>query len=100
MAEKVIILEADIEIDKAVKETIKLKEEIKLLEVQTAKAKEEQGELSAEYIKYSAALKTAQQDLKAQEKINQQVIKSNIANAGSVEQMRLELSLISKQWAE
>ena len=100
MAEKVIILEADIEIDKAVKETIKLKEEIKILEVQTAKAKEEQGELSAEYIKYSAALKTAQQDLKAQEKLNQQIIKSNIANAGSVEQMRLELSLVSKQWAE
>jgi hypothetical protein len=100
MADTTKLIVIDIDTDAAVKDIIALKETIAVLTKQTAKAKEETGELSAEYIQYSASLKGAQQDLSKLEKNLITVSKAQNANAGSIEQARLQLTAISAEWAK
>ena len=65
--EKINLFELDIDTDEAARDLVALREEIELLKKQTEIAKKEQGEFSAEYVKYSAALKSAQGEARTQE---------------------------------
>lgn len=100
MAEKINLFELDIDTDAAVRDVIALKENIEILKAQTKKAKEEQGEFSAEYIKYSAALKSAQGEVRTQEGLIKNATSANVAAAGSIDQLRKQLSVVSVQWAQ
>jgi hypothetical protein len=99
MAEKIIIAEFDLDMESAIKDTIRLKEEIEVLKGQTKKAKTEQGELSSEYIQYSAALKSTQASLRTQEQLLIKASSATNAQAGSIEQLRDQLYIVSKQWS-
>lgn len=99
MAEKINLFELDIDTDAAVRDVIALKENIEILKAQTKKAKEEQGEFSAEYVKYSAALKSAQGEVRTQENLIKNATSANVAAAGSIDQLRKQLSVVSVQWA-
>lgn len=100
MAEKINLFELDIDTDAAVRDVIALKENIEILKAQTKKAKEEQGEFSAEYVKYSAALKSAQGEVRTQENLIKNATSANVAAAGSIDQLRKQLSVVSAQWAQ
>lgn len=100
MAEKVTLLEVDIDINAAAKDAKALKEEIALLKAQTEKAKKEQGEFSKEYIQYQAALKSTQKDLRTQENLIIKSTQAQNAATGSIDQLRNQLSVVSVQWAK
>jgi len=67
--ETINLFEVTINTDQAVQDTIKLKEEVAMLTAETKRLKEQQGELSEEYVKSNAALKGAQSELREQEKV-------------------------------
>lgn len=98
MAEKVTLFEADINIKEAVNDAKKLKEEIELLRSQTEKAKNDQGELSAEYIKYAASLKSAQTELNTQNKLIQQSILIDADRLSTTEQLALQSKELKKEY--
>ena len=99
MAEQTTILSVTIDIDAAAKGARELAEEIEVLKSQTKKAKDEQGQFSEEYIKYSAALKSAQKDQRVQNNLIEKSISANQAAEGSIDQLRKQLSVVSVQWA-
>lgn len=88
MAEEKVIIELDIKTDKAVADTIALKEEVALLRSQTKLAKDQQGELSEEFIKYNAALKAAEKQLRVNEKQLIANAEQNKQDIGTLEQAR------------
>ncbi len=90
MAEKITLLELDIQTDQVEKDIISLKEEIKLLEAQTIKAKKEHGELSSEYIQYSSALHSAKSDLKTTESLYNKLTAAQQDNAGTLQKLEAE----------
>jgi len=90
MAEKVEILDLQIETSSAVANTKKLAEEVALLKAQTAKAKAENGELSEEYIQYNAALKSAQKEMRANERVLQSLTQAETAEAGTIEKLQAQ----------
>lgn len=98
--EKTVIIEVDIDIDKAAKGSKALGEEIQVLKSQTKKAKDEQGEFSEEYIKYNAALKSAQKEQRTQNTLIEKSITANNQAKGSIDQLRSQLSIVSVQWAK
>lgn len=98
MAEKITLVELDIDIDKAIKDTKTLTEEVELLKAQTKAAKEQQGELSEEYIQYSSTLKVAQKELNQQKRLTEEVIAADNAQSGSIEQLRRQLSVVTIEW--
>jgi hypothetical protein len=100
MAEKVTLIEVDIDIDAAVKGSKSLAEEVAVLKSQTKKAKEEQGEFSKEYIQYNAALKSAQKEQRVQNNLIEKSISANIAAKGSIDQLRNQLAVVSVQWSK
>jgi hypothetical protein len=100
MADTIVLTEIDINTDKAVKDIIDLKEEIAVLKSQTKSAKESQGELSEEYIKYAAALKSAQGELRTQENLLVKVNTANNAQAGSLDKLKAQLSVTTAQWSK
>jgi hypothetical protein len=98
--EKVTLYEIDIDIDLAVKDTIKLKKEIENLKEVSEIAKRTQGELSEEYITYQAELKATQKELRVNEKLTQDAIAADRAADGSINQLRKDLSTTTVQWAK
>ena len=92
--DKIILTQIDIDVEAAIKDTIRFKEEIELLKAQTAKAKTEQGELSAEYIQYSAALKNAQGDLRTQENLMQKLNTSTDEQVGTIARLEAQNSAL------
>lgn len=99
MAEETInLFEINIDVKTAVEDTKRLKEEIEQLKAQAAKAKDEQGELSTEYLKYASALKTAQNELRVNEKLTQNLIKANTAKKDSIDQLRADLAIVTQKW--
>jgi len=98
--EKVTLIEVDIDIDKAVAGSKALAEEVAVLKSQTNQAKKEQGEFSKEYIKYNAALKSAQKEQRTQNNLIEKSISANVAAEGSIDQLRSQLAVTSVQWAK
>lgn len=90
MAEKIVIFEADINTDGAVQETIKLKEELVVLKAQAQKAKEQQGELSEEYLKYKAAVQSVEGEIRTQENLTKKLTSANAENAGTIAKLEAE----------
>jgi hypothetical protein len=88
--EKIILTELDFDTDSAVKNAIALKEEIALLKAQTQKAKKETGETSAEYIKYNAALKSTQGELRSQENLLKKLSSAQSDNAGTIQKLEAQ----------
>ena len=100
MAEdKIILTQIDIDVEASIKDTIRLKEEIAKLKKETDLLKETEGETSASYIQANATLKAAQSELKSNEAITQKVISANRANAGSLDELKAKLAVVSKQWS-
>lgn len=97
--EKIILAQIDIDLDQAIKDTQELKKQYIDLKAKTDELKKTEGETSAEYIKSSAQLKVLQSELKSQETITQKVIAGNKANAGSLDSLKAELAIVSKQWS-
>lgn len=99
MAEKIVIAEFDIDMEAAIKETIRLKEENIKLRKTLVEVKETEGELSSEYIQNSAALKANQAAIRTQEQLLIKASSATNAQTGSIEQLRDQLYIVSKQWA-
>lgn len=97
--EKINLFELDIDTDEAARDLVALREQIELLKKQTEIAKKEQGEFSAEYVKYAAALKSAQTEARTQENLIKNATSANVAASGSIDQMRKQLAVVSVQWA-
>lgn len=97
--EKINLFELDIDTDEAARDLVALREQIELLKKQTEIAKKEQGEFSAEYVKYAAALKSAQGEARTQENLIKNATSANVAASGSIDQMRKQLAVVSVQWA-
>lgn len=100
MAEKVVLISADIDTTKAVKDAQALRTEVEKLKAKTEELKKTQGETSKEYVEASAQLKATQSELRSHENILGKVVAANKANTGSISQMRAELSVVSKAWAD
>lgn len=100
MAEKVVLVSADIDTTKAVKDAQALRTEVEKLKAKTEELKKTQGETSKEYVEASAQLKATQSELRSHENILGKVVAANKANTGSISQMRAELSVVSKAWAD
>lgn len=97
--EKINLFELDIDTDEAARDLVALREQIEKLKAETEKAKKEQGEFSTEYVKYAAALKAAQAEARTQENLIKNATSANTAAAGSIDQMRKQLAVVSAQWA-
>jgi len=93
-AESINLFEINVNVDAAINDTRKLREEVDLLKAQTKKAKEELGETSDEYIKYSAELRNAQKDLKAQETMNQKISESRNEEIGTLKRLEAQNSAL------
>lgn len=94
------LFEVEINVKKALEETRALRIEQQQLKEESERLKREQGELSDEYIESQAALKATTAELRANERLTQNVIAANNANTGSIEQMRKQLAVVSVQWAK
>src|SRR5690554_7061501 len=91
--EKINLFELDIDTDEAARDLVALREQIELLKKQTEIAKKEQGEFSAEYVKYAAELKSAQTEECTQENLIKNATSANVAAAGRIDQMRKQLAV-------
>jgi hypothetical protein len=100
MAEKLPLFELEIDLAKATADVRSTKIAIQQLTEESEKLKDAEGELSDEYLESQAALKTLKTELRANEKITQNVISANNANTGSIEQQRKQLAIVSAQWAK
>ena len=99
MAEKIVIGEVDLDISKATKDAQSLKQSMELLKQEMARAKDEGGETSKEYIELQAALKTTKKEYNSQINIIGKSIQADTAKEGSIEQLRAKLSVAADQWA-
>ena len=98
--EKINLLELDIDVDSAVKNTKKLKEDVIELRKKTNDLKVANGETSESYINSAAQLKVLSAELKASETYTANLIKANKSSAGSIEQMSAELSVLNVKWKQ
>jgi len=98
--EKVNIIEIDIDVAGATKDTRDLKIQLQQLKDQAKKTKESQGELSDEYIEYQAALKVTQKEIRQNEKLTQNLITAQTAEKGSLDSIKAQLSVTSAQWSK
>lgn len=99
-AEKFKIFEAEIDVNKAIENTRALKATLQNLKEEAAKVKAEQGELSSEYIEYQAAIKSVSGELRKAEAVNKAVIDSQYAQAGSLNQLKAQLAIVTAEWNE
>jgi len=100
MAEKIVIGEVDLNIDQATKDAQSLKQTIELLKNEMERAKEEGGETSKEYIQLESALKTTKSEYNQQIKIIGKSVQADTAKKGSMEQLKAQLAVVSKEWNE
>lgn len=98
MADKVILTSVDINVDEAIKDSQKLKQEIERLKTETSNLKKTQGETSKEYIQSSAVLKATQGELRTQDNLIKQVVVANNSNTGSLKSVKAELSIVTARW--
>jgi chromosome segregation ATPase len=99
MAEKIVIGEIQIDMEKALREAIEYKKQIGSLKAAMSEAKATTGETSVEYVKLSAEYKAATAQLRSHENMLQKVIQADNDTIGSIDQMRAKLAVISKQWS-
>lgn len=99
MAEKVKLLEIDIDIDKATKEAQALKQTVLLLKEEMKKAKDVGGETSKEYIQLQAGLKVANKEYIQQTNLIGKSVQADTAKAGSLDQQKAKLSIVSQKWS-
>lgn len=97
--DKIILTEIDIDMEQSIADTQKLREEFNRLKEETKRLKETEGETSAEYIKSNATLKQVGAELRSNEAITQKVIAANRSNKGSLDELKAQLAIVSKQWS-
>ena len=97
MAEKVVIFEADINAEEAIKETQRLKQRVAELDAETKNLKQTQGELSAEYIQSNAELKAAQDELRQTENLTKKLTAAQNDNAGTIQKLEAENAKLRKE---
>lgn len=98
--DKIVIGEIDIDMDKALLESVELKKQIGLLKAVMKDMKDAGKENTAEFIQASAAYKTATSQLRSHENMLAKVIETEKAQSNSIEQLRARLAVVSKKWAE
>lgn len=97
MAEKVEILNLDINTDKVESDILELKKRITELKEEQKKAKESSGELSKEYIQASASLKVANNQLSSTEKLYVQLTEAQDDNIGTIKKLTAENAKLRKE---
>lgn len=98
MAEKIVIAEVDINMEKALSDTLELKKRQGALRAEMKLVKDTVGEASVEYIQLNAEYKAVNTQLRSHETILQKVKETNEATTGSIRQMEAQLSVLDKQW--
>jgi hypothetical protein len=84
MPDKVNLISFDIDTDKALKDAVKLKEEITKLKERLDTLKKSNQENSSAFIKYSAELKANQSELRTQENLIAKVTQANNITLGTI----------------
>lgn len=92
------IAEVDIKMNEAVKNIQDLKTAIQ--EANKAKDENKANPLSTEYIKASAELKSLNTELRSQENLLSKVITSQNSNLNSLDQLKAQLAVVTKQWSQ
>lgn len=98
--EKIILFEADIMLDEAIKETIKYEDEVTKLRTELDALQKSENASEEAILKKSLELKVAQKELNNHRNITQKVIQANNDNTGSISQLRLQLAVVSERWAK
>lgn len=98
MADKQILIELDIDVNAAAASTLQLKQKLADLQDEAKKVKASHGEMSAEFIAATAATKATAAELRTMEGITKNVVASNNAATGSINEMRAKLAVITAQW--
>lgn len=88
--ENKVLIEVDINTESAAQDVKALKEEVELLKSQQQQAKKELGETSEEYIKYTAALKNTEAELRRTEKALQSAIATENDEAVTIKKLQAE----------
>lgn len=97
MAEKIIIAEVDIDLDKAVKNIQDLKEATAAAKLAADNLKKSAGETSAEFIQANAVYKANAAELRTQENLLQKVTYANKSGADSREQLAAQYAVITNR---
>jgi hypothetical protein len=90
MAEKVNLIDLDIDVSKVITDTIKMKQELAVLASQAKLAKDKFGELSSEYMLYSASLKSTQKDISTNEQLLTKLSGAQSEQAGTLKILTAE----------
>lgn len=98
MAELVKLFELDIDVDKAVADIVKSKQAVEGLKQQINELKKAEGDNSVQIADLTAKLQAEQKELRTNEAITKNVVSANRANAGSIDQLRAQLSVVTAQW--
>lgn len=83
MAEKIKIFEIEVGAEKAVANVIELRKDVAKLKEETKKAKEANGEFSAEFVKSNAELKATQKELRQAENLTQKLTVADRESSGT-----------------
>ena len=100
MAVEVITLaEIDLDLEGALAESARLRGNIEELRDAQREAAETTGTNSVEYARLANELRVNQRELRAQDSLIQQSIVADNAKEGSIEGLRAQLAIVSRQWA-
>lgn len=94
---KRVLIEIDLRIDRLVKESQTAKQAIDELTAKQKEIEKQSGKNSAAYIENAAALRTAKKALQEANKGIDDRIKAQDSEAGSIRQMRAELSILTAE---
>lgn len=98
MDEKIVVIKLELDVDKYTTSAVKLSKEIADLKKQQSDLKKSGQESSLEFQKNAEILKGLSNELRQTNKTIQDVTKANTAQAGSNDQLRAQLSVLTAQY--
>lgn len=98
MAELVKLFELDIDVEKATADIVKSRQAVADLKNQIKELQKAEGDHAVEIADLTAKLQAEQKELRTNEAITKNVISANKANAGSIDQLRAQLAVVTTQW--
>ena len=96
--EKIILYQADVDLQGAEEQTAAYKQQLADLKKELLDLKQADKENTAEYVKKSAAAKALASEIRTLENNQAKLIQANNAETGSIKQMEAELSVLNNQW--
>jgi len=99
MAEKIVLFEANVNMDQALKDTEELRKKTADLKKEADSYRGTEKENTAEHIKAQAAYRASAAELRTMENITTKLVTANNANSGSIKQLRAELAVVTEKWA-